>query len=139
MWCNRRPSGRGGRSGRSTSTGRSVPGSSGSSRTEPATTDAPGDGAPTSRSASASADAARTVVTPEETAVTDAERQRVVDALNRLEPDDRLVIALRWFEHLSEAEMAEALDVAAGTVKSRLSRAMARLKSALESEGAMHG
>lgn len=87
----------------------------------------------------ASADAARAVVTPEETAVTDAERQRVVDALNRLDADDRLVIALRWFEQLSEAEMVEALDVAAGTVKSRLSRAMGRLKAELESEGAVHG
>jgi RNA polymerase sigma-70 factor (ECF subfamily) len=87
----------------------------------------------------ASADAARAVVTPEETAVTDAERQRVVDALNRLDADDRLVIALRWFEQLSEAEMVEALDVAAGTVKSRLSRAMGRLKAELESEGALHG
>ena len=87
----------------------------------------------------ASADAARAVVTPEETAVTDAERQRVVDALNRLDPDDRLVIALRWFEQLSEAEMVDALDVAAGTVKSRLSRAMGRLKAELEAEGAVHG
>ena len=53
-------------------------------------------------------------MTPEETAVTDAERQRVVDALNRLDTDDRLVIALRWFEQLSEAEMVEALDVRGG-------------------------
>lgn len=49
------------------------------------------------------------------------------------------MIALRWFEQLSEAEMVEALDVAAGTVKSRLSRAMGRLKAELESEGAVHG
>jgi RNA polymerase sigma-70 factor (ECF subfamily) len=87
----------------------------------------------------ASADAARSVVTPEEVAVTDGERQRVVAALNQLDGDDRLVIALRWFEQLSEAEMADALDVPAGTVKSRLSRAMSRLKAALEAEGALHG
>ena len=87
----------------------------------------------------ASSDAVRGVVTPEEAAVTGSERQRVVDALNRLDADDRLVIALRWFEQLSEAEMAETLDVAAGTVKSRLSRAMGRLRAALESEGALHG
>lgn len=87
----------------------------------------------------ASADVARSVVTPEEVAVTDGERQRVVDALNHLDSDDRLVIALRWFEQLSEAEMAEMLDVPAGTVKSRLSRAMGRLKVALEAEGALHG
>ena len=47
---------------------------------------------------------------PEETAVSDVERQRVVAALNQLDADDRLVIALRWFEQLTEAEMVETLD-----------------------------
>ena len=87
----------------------------------------------------ASADAVRAVVTPEEAAVTNGERQRVVEALNTLDADDRLVIALRWFEHLSEAEMSETLEVPAGTVKSRLSRAMARLRAALDKEEALRG
>ena len=78
-------------------------------------------------------------VTPEEAAVSDAERQRVVAALNQLDGDDRLVIALRWFEQLTEAEMVETLDVPAGTVKSRLSRAMGRLRAVLEAEGAVRG
>ena len=69
---------------------------------------------------------------PEEQAVTDLERERVVAAVNRLRSDDRLVIALRHFEHLSEAEMAEVLDCAPGTVKSRLSRAMGRLRGELD-------
>ena len=38
-----------------------------------------------------------------------------------------MVIAYRYFFDLSEAEMADALGVARGTVKSRLSRALARL------------
>ncbi len=71
----------------------------------------------------ATADARREVATPEDIAVSDAERRRVVEALNRLDRDDRLVVALRYFEQLSEAEMAETLGCPPGTVKSRLSRA----------------
>lgn len=87
----------------------------------------------------ASADAGRAVATPEDIAVGDAERRRVLEALNRLDRDDRLVVALRYFEQLSEAEMAETLDCPPGTVKSRLSRAMARLRTALELEGVSGG
>jgi RNA polymerase sigma factor (sigma-70 family) len=82
---------------------------------------------------------AQEAATPEEAVVSDAERQRVVAALNQLDGDDRLVIALRWFEQLTEAEMVETLDVPAGTVKSRLSRAMGRLRAVLEAEGAVRG
>ncbi len=78
-------------------------------------------------------------VSPEEAAVSDVDRQRVVAALNQLDSDDRLVIALRWFEQLTEAEMVETLEVPAGTVKSRLSRAMGRLRAVLEAEGAVRG
>jgi RNA polymerase sigma-70 factor (ECF subfamily) len=49
-------------------------------------------------------------------------------ALARLDERDRAVIALRYFAGLSEAETASALDVPAGTVKSRLSRALDRLR-----------
>jgi RNA polymerase sigma factor (sigma-70 family) len=82
---------------------------------------------------------AQEAVTPEEAAVSDVDRQRVVAALNQLDSDDRLVIALRWFEQLTEAEMVETLEVPAGTVKSRLSRAMGRLRAVLEAEGAVRG
>jgi RNA polymerase sigma factor (sigma-70 family) len=44
---------------------------------------------------------------------------------------DRLVIACRYFLDLSEAEMADVLGVRRGTVKSRLSRALGRLRSAM--------
>ncbi|HMG45245.1 MAG TPA: sigma-70 family RNA polymerase sigma factor [Acidimicrobiales bacterium] len=76
--------------------------------------------------------AAEVVATPEDLVVTEVERQRVVAALNRLRADDRLVIALRHFEQLSEREMVEVLGRPAGTVKSRLSRAVARLRVELE-------
>ena len=63
---------------------------------------------------------------PGDDAVSASEREVVVAALNRLDAVDRLVIALRHFEQLSEQEMADVLDVPPGTVKSRLSRAMAK-------------
>jgi DNA-directed RNA polymerase specialized sigma24 family protein len=44
------------------------------------------------------------------------------------------VIAYRYFFDLSEIEMAEALGVARGTVKSRLSRALARLRATMEGD-----
>ena len=71
------------------------------------------------------------VTDPAEVAVSDAERRAVIDAINRLGRDDRLVIALQHFEQMSEAEMAEVLECPAGTVKSRVSRAMSRLRAQL--------
>jgi RNA polymerase sigma factor (sigma-70 family) len=72
---------------------------------------------------------------PEGAALERERREELIEAMSRLKPDDRLVIAYRFWLELSEQEMAEALGVAKGTVKSRLSRAMARLREAL-TEGA---
>lgn len=69
-----------------------------------------------------------TPLTPEEIAVDAEERHMVLEALSSLGAADRLVIALRHFEDLTEAEMADVLGCRPGTVKSRLSRAMARLR-----------
>lgn len=69
---------------------------------------------------------------PEALLLADEQRRELVSAINRLRPDDRLVIALRWFLELSEEEMAAALNCPRGTVKSRLSRATDRLRSVLE-------
>jgi RNA polymerase sigma-70 factor (ECF subfamily) len=60
--------------------------------------------------------------------------EALVRAMNRLGSNDRLVLAYRWLLDLSEAEMADALAVPAGTVKSRLSRAMTKLRSAIVAE-----
>lgn len=68
---------------------------------------------------------------PADIAVLLDQRRHLVDALNRLSADDRLILTYRWYEDLSEAEMAAALDCPAGTVKSRLSRAMQRLRTEL--------
>ncbi len=71
---------------------------------------------------------------PEAAALRRDDAEALVRAMNGLKGDDRMVIAYRWLFDLSEAEMAEALDVAAGTVKSRLSRAMTRLRTELAAE-----
>jgi RNA polymerase sigma-70 factor (ECF subfamily) len=71
---------------------------------------------------------ADTALSPEGAALASERRGVVLDALRRMREEDRLVIAYRYFFDLSEADMAEALGVARGTVKSRLSRALARLR-----------
>ena len=61
-------------------------------------------------------------------------RRELLDAVNALSDDDRLVIGARYFLDLSEAEVATLAGVARGTVKSRLSRARARLAKRLAAE-----
>ena len=61
----------------------------------------------------------------------ESRRAALAEALIRLPERDRLVLAYRWFEEMSEREIADALGVRPGTVKSRLSRAMARLRDEL--------
>ncbi|MGH2498912.1 MAG: RNA polymerase sigma factor [Candidatus Limnocylindria bacterium] len=74
---------------------------------------------------------ADTALSPEEAALAGERRRGLLAAMDRLRDDDRLVIAYRYFLELSEAEMAEALHVARGTVKSRLSRAIGRLREVM--------
>ncbi len=62
------------------------------------------------------------------------ERRALLDALNGASEEDRLVIGYRYFLEMSEREMAEALGVAPGTVKSRLSRALGRLRERMATE-----
>ncbi len=62
-------------------------------------------------------------------ALAHASRSALLDALSRLKTDDRLVLGCRYLLELSEAETAAALGIAAGTVKSRTSRALARLRA----------
>jgi len=67
-----------------------------------------------------------------EAAMLDRERRRVLlDAVNRLPDDQQLVIGCRYFLDLSEAETASALGIRTGTVKSRTSRALERLREEL--------
>jgi RNA polymerase sigma-70 factor (ECF subfamily) len=64
-----------------------------------------------------------------------AEREELLAAVARLPERDRLVIGARFFLELNEAETAAALGVRRGTVKSRLSRALERLRKEIEADG----
>lgn len=61
--------------------------------------------------------------------------QALDGALAGLEPDAREILVLREVEAMSYEDMAALLDVAVGTVRSRLHRARAALRSALEGHG----
>ncbi|MGI8900882.1 MAG: SigE family RNA polymerase sigma factor, partial [Nocardioides sp.] len=56
-------------------------------------------------------------------------RQSLRAALGGLSEDHRKVLVLRFFADLTEREVAEVLGVPAGTVKSRVSRALALLST----------
>ena len=76
-----------------------------------------------------SADAPAGTERSAETRVLAAEsRGALLGALARLKRDDRVVLGCRYLLELSEAETAAALGVPAGTVKSRTSRALVRLR-----------
>ncbi|MGB9358909.1 MAG: sigma-70 family RNA polymerase sigma factor [Acidimicrobiia bacterium] len=60
--------------------------------------------------------------------------ERIRDALETLDADERLPIALAFFQGHSYRRVAEALDLPEGTVKSRIRRGMSRLKELLGEE-----
>jgi RNA polymerase sigma-70 factor, ECF subfamily len=72
--------------------------------------------------------------TVEEKSLQRLEAQQLWQAVRRLNLADQQVIYLRYFLELPEAEMATALEVAPGTIKSRLHRALSRLRPIVEHE-----
>ncbi len=62
-----------------------------------------------------------------------ADRALLMDVLKVLAPKQRSVVVLRHWEQMSTEETAAALGMSAGTVKSTLHRALARLRQELES------
>jgi RNA polymerase sigma-70 factor, ECF subfamily len=60
------------------------------------------------------------------------ERDEVWGALRRLPAGQRRVVVLRYYEDLSEAEVARVLRVKVGTVKSQAAKGLAALHSILE-------
>lgn len=69
---------------------------------------------------------------PEEVVEKRAQRQALLDAVEMLGEDDRMIVACRYFLELSSQETAATLGIAEGTVKSRLSRALAKLRGRLD-------
>jgi RNA polymerase sigma factor (sigma-70 family) len=65
---------------------------------------------------------------PEGALLAGEDRERLLEAINGLREEERLVIACRYFLELSEEETAAALGIRLGTVKSRTSRALEHLR-----------
>jgi RNA polymerase sigma-70 factor (ECF subfamily) len=72
---------------------------------------------------------------PEGRALAADRRARLLAALERLGDDDRLVLSCRYLLDLGEAETAEVLSLRRGTVKSRTSRALDRLRELVAEDG----
>lgn len=68
---------------------------------------------------------------PERSAEAAEDRRELRASLETLPPDAARVIILRFFAELSLTEIAEVLDLPVGTVKSRLHRALERLRAEL--------
>ncbi|MGD9694571.1 MAG: RNA polymerase sigma factor [Thermoleophilia bacterium] len=75
-------------------------------------------------------DAAHAVAAPEPVDPLDA---AFLDAIAGLKPDHRAVVVLRYGLDYTPPEIADLLDVAEGTVNSRLGRALATLRQTMES------
>ncbi|MEJ2747526.1 MAG: RNA polymerase sigma factor [Anaerolineae bacterium] len=63
-----------------------------------------------------------------------SEARQLWQAVQRLRPVAQEIIYLRYFLDLSEAETAVTLDIAPGTAKSRLHRALKQLRAVIEAD-----
>jgi RNA polymerase sigma-70 factor (sigma-E family) len=70
----------------------------------------------------------------EEGAIQRFERSAVVAALQRLSPRQREALVLRYYAEFSERQIASAMGISQGAVKSHIFRAMAVLRGVLEGE-----
>ncbi len=68
---------------------------------------------------------------PQEQAERSDTRDAVRRALDRLSPEHRQVLLLRFMQELDYGEIARALNVSEGTVKSRINRAKSKLREVL--------
>jgi RNA polymerase sigma-70 factor (sigma-E family) len=70
----------------------------------------------------------------EQGAITQLERSAVVDALRALPLRQREALVLRFYADLSEGQIAAAMGISTGAVKSHTARGMSALRSSLESQ-----
>jgi RNA polymerase sigma-70 factor (ECF subfamily) len=75
------------------------------------------------------------VAGPEIQVLDQAANQEVLDALATLSEADREIIQLRTWEELTAPQIAEVLGTSTAAATKRISRALARLKRSLESQG----
>ncbi|MBP3698069.1 MAG: sigma-70 family RNA polymerase sigma factor, partial [Oscillospiraceae bacterium] len=76
---------------------------------------------------------------PQERVERTEQQEAVQKALATLSEEYREVLLLRYMEELDYAEIAEVLQLPSGTVKSRINRAKAALKTALLKSGNIFG
>jgi RNA polymerase sigma-70 factor (sigma-E family) len=70
----------------------------------------------------------------EQGAITELERSAVVSALRGLPVRQREALVLRYYADLSEAQIASAMGISRGAVKSHTARGMSSLRAVLERE-----
>jgi RNA polymerase sigma-70 factor (ECF subfamily) len=86
---------------------------------------------PAASSVSLAAQLLGRLTSPSQAAIKAETRLRVQEVLNGMDPLDREVLALRHFEQLSNAEVAQTLGMNESTASSRYLRALKRLKDEL--------
>jgi RNA polymerase sigma-70 factor, ECF subfamily len=87
---------------------------------------------PAASSASLAAQLLGRLTSPSQAAIKAETRLRVQEVLNRMDPIDREVLALRHFEQLNNAEVAATLGINESTASSRYLRALKRLKDEVQ-------
>ena len=86
---------------------------------------------PAASSASLAAQLLGRLTSPSQAAIKAETQLRVQEILNKMDPSDREVLALRHFEQLTNAEVAQTLGLNESTASSRYLRALKRLKDEL--------
>jgi RNA polymerase sigma-70 factor (ECF subfamily) len=67
------------------------------------------------------------------------ERHSLRQALDRLQPEQREAVVLRYYSELTVPEIAAVTDQREGTIKARLSRALDHLNEILSRDGMLDG
>ena len=81
--------------------------------------------------------AARTIEAGQDTVTESdalADRWRMAHHLGRLPEEERALLRMRFYEELSQTEIAERTGLAVGTVKTRMVRGLRRLRDLIEAE-----
>jgi RNA polymerase sigma-70 factor, ECF subfamily len=94
---------------------------------------------PAANSVSLAAQLLGRLTSPSQAAIKAEMRIKLQEALNRLEPLDREVLALRHFEQLTNMEAAQELDLDPSAASKRYVRALARLQKTLRELGLVDG
>jgi len=74
------------------------------------------------------------VAAAEEMGISRSERERILNAVRQLPKNQAAVIVLRYYLDLSEADIAETLGIARGSVKSHAHRGLTKLQKILGPE-----